>query len=293
MHLHLSPSLHDAGPTSVLDIGCGTGVWALAMAETYSLAHIIAIDLTPPAQEPPSNVTFLKADAEQDWVFAPQRHFDLIHGRMLASGIHDWPELLSRCWGNLKPGGWLELLDVCHPFRAEDSAADDPTSSSLIRWGYQAEKCWAVSGLDYRATTRHLERLRELGFGEIEERSLKWPLGEWADSERERRIGVLMLQNFCTFLDKAGVAILRQDQAVDEQEAQQLVEDAKRDLTANCCTKRFYLNVYGSSSGLRFRRTLTNFLVEYILRASRVIRSFVADMLCEGRQTRQQNYGTI
>ena len=118
-----------------------------------------------------SNVSFLKADAEQDWTFV-QHQFNFIHGRMLTSGIHDWPALLSRCWNHLRPEGWLELLDVCHPFRAEDSTADS-SSSSLIRWGYQAERCWAKNGLDYRASTKHLERLRDLGFVETEERTLK------------------------------------------------------------------------------------------------------------------------
>ncbi|KAI4157804.1 MAG: hypothetical protein LQ342_007999 [Letrouitia transgressa] len=213
------------------------------MAASYPLAHITAIDLTPPARESPHNVTFLKADAEQDWTFA-QQPFSFIHGRMLTSGIHDWPALLSRCWNHLRPGGWLELLDICHPFRAEESAADN-SSSSLIRWGFQAEKCWAMNGLNYRASMEHLERLRELGFVEVEERTLKWPLGEWADTERERKVGSLMLRNFCSFLDMAGEAILRQDHTTSEDEAQRLVRDAKRDLTANWRTKRFYLNMYG------------------------------------------------
>ena len=56
----------------------------------------------------------------------------------------------------------------------------------------------------------------------------------------------------------AGVAILRQDHATSEREAEQLVADAKRDLTANCCIKRFYLTVYGFSPICGFPAKLTH-----------------------------------
>lgn len=182
----------------------------------------------------------LKCDVEQQWNF-PQK-FDFIHARMLTSGIHDWPALLSRCWSNLETGGWVELLDVCHPFRAEDPSADS-SSSSFIRWGQIAERCWATNGLDYRATTKHVERLRGLGFVDIQEKELRWPIGEWSQTEQERQIGSLTLQNISSFLDAAGVSIITQDSDYSEQEAKLLVAKAQQDLQEHWKTKCFYLNM--------------------------------------------------
>lgn len=201
---------------------------------------MIATDLTPPDITPPSNVTILKADAEKEWEF--EKKFGFIHGRMLASGIHNWPKFLSHCWDNLEPGGWLELLDVSHPFRAEHSAADNG-SSDFIKWGQVAEACWAMNGLDYRATTKHAQRLRDLGFVNVSEEERRWPLGSWPENKHERHIGELTLRNFSTFLAKAGVVIISRDPRSSAREAQDLVAAAQSDLMENCGSKRFYLTV--------------------------------------------------
>ena len=224
----------------ILDIGCGTGAWAFAMAQERPSSQIVAVDLTPPDITTSPNITVLKLDAEKEWGF--ERKFGYIHGRMLTSGIHDWPTLLSRCWDNLKAGGWVELQDVCHPFRAEDPIADND-SSKFIKWGQIAERCWAINGLDYRTTTKHVRRLRGLGFVDIHEEEWKWPLGEWSKIEQERRIGALTLNNFTTFLSTAGIDIIAQDPRIDAKTAREIVADAQRDLTENCCTKRYYLNM--------------------------------------------------
>ena len=161
---------------------------------------------------------------------------------MLASGIHDWPKLLHQCWEFLEPGGWLELLDVSHPFRAGDPAADNETSP-FVKWGLVAGECWAMNGLDYQATTKHVERLRDIGFTDVHEEERSWPLGEWPDTKHEQQIGALVLKNFSSFLAMAGVQIVSQHPNINAQEAKAMVDDAQRDLVENCCTKRFYLTM--------------------------------------------------
>ena len=210
------------------------------MAQERPRSQIVAIDLTPPKITTPSNLIILKLDAEKEWGF--EQKFGYIHSRMLTSGIHEWPKLLSRCWDNLIPGGWLELLDICHPFRAEDPIADNG-SSKFIEWGHIAERCWAINGLDYRTTTKHVQRLRGLGFVDVHEEEWKWPLGEWSQTEQDRRIGALTLDNFTTFLAMAGSDIIAQDPCINAEMAREIVADAQKDLAENCCTKRFYLNM--------------------------------------------------
>ncbi|KAL8676290.1 MAG: hypothetical protein Q9224_007300, partial [Gallowayella concinna] len=206
---------------------------------------IIATDLTPPSIPTPPNVTFMKMNAEDDWFFG--QPFSFIHGRMLASGIHNWPRFLEQCFTNLELGGWLELLDLCHPFQAENpihaSQMDGSTPSEFLRWGMIAERCWALNGLDYRATAKHMTRLRELGFVDIHEAVLKWPLGPWPENETEKKIGELTLRNFTTFLTMAGSAIIKQDPSLTEQEAHRLVTAALKDLTENHIEKKFYLTM--------------------------------------------------
>lgn len=238
------------------------------MAIAWPEAQVIATDLTPPDPTTlpsplPPNLNFIKSDADDEsWPF--EHKFDFIHGRMLASGIHDWPGLLSRCWNHLEPGGHLELLDLCHPFRAQDPDFDTPESSAFIKWGHAAETSWKAQGLDYRSTTKHAQRLSDLGFEKIQETQLKWPLGEWTgtteqkedekrekdkeeqtdlDADRNRQIGALTLHNFSAFLTSAGPKILSHHPTLNAAEAEQLTQEALSDLHDNCCTKRFYLTM--------------------------------------------------
>ena len=210
------------------------------MAAERPSDQITATDLTIPNIKQPQNVQFVVADADEPWPFL--RPFDFIHARMLSSGIHDWPHFLAQCWKYLMPGGKLELLDVTHPWRAEEALQDNDTSA-FIKFGHAAESSWSLSGLDYQATKKHAERLRSLGFIQIEETSRRWPLGDWSDDPRERKIGALTLQNFQTFLRKAGRDILARNHSLSSEDIEMLVSEADRDLSENCCRKRFYLTM--------------------------------------------------
>ncbi|KAI4234594.1 MAG: hypothetical protein LQ349_003684 [Xanthoria aureola] len=221
----------------------GTGAWAFATARAFPLRRIIATDLTPPDVPTPSNVTFMRSNAEENWTF--NESFSFIHGRMLSSGIRDWPKLLAQCFRHLEPGGLLELLDLCHPFQAENLlAATEPSelpTSDFLHWGRTAERCWAVNGLDYRATEKHVARLQELGFEDIKEDTFRWPLGSWPEDEWEASLGELNFRNFTTFITTAGTTIIRQDPMYTEEEAQKLVDAALKDLEENHLTRKFFL----------------------------------------------------
>lgn len=97
-------------PRAILDIGTGTGDWALDMADQHPGAHVIGIDLSPiqPDLVAP-NLEFQIADCEEEWTF--QQSFDLIHLRNLNCAIENWPQLISRASDQLCKGGWLELIE--------------------------------------------------------------------------------------------------------------------------------------------------------------------------------------
>ena len=102
---------------SVLDLGCGTGIWAVEFATSFPSAHVTAMDLTKPKAAALSNVELNEGDFEQDWRLGS---FDFIHGRMLNVSVGDWPLFLGRCFKHLNPNGWIEFLDIATPYGADD-----------------------------------------------------------------------------------------------------------------------------------------------------------------------------
>ncbi|KFY98839.1 hypothetical protein V500_01535 [Pseudogymnoascus sp. VKM F-4518 (FW-2643)] len=99
-------------PQKVIDIGTGTGIWAIDFADQFPSAEVTATDISPilPNLVPP-NLRFEIDDARLEWTHAPNI-YDFIHIRGLLGCISDWPKLYSRAFRTTKPGGWLENMEM-------------------------------------------------------------------------------------------------------------------------------------------------------------------------------------
>ena len=94
----------------ILDVGIGTGVLAIDLADKFPSARVIATDLSPiQSQYVSPNLEFQVDDCESEWTFG--QPFDFVHMRILSGSIADWPKLMRSAYKNLKPGGYLEVVD--------------------------------------------------------------------------------------------------------------------------------------------------------------------------------------
>ncbi|KAF8453205.1 S-adenosyl-L-methionine-dependent methyltransferase [Kalaharituber pfeilii] len=72
--LHIAPF---EKPPRILDVGTGTGIWAIDNADTYPSAEIVGIDLSPKLLSAPPKCRFEIDDTEQTWTYPKVTSTDL------------------------------------------------------------------------------------------------------------------------------------------------------------------------------------------------------------------------
>jgi SAM-dependent methyltransferase len=188
--LHLAP-IGDK-PGRILDLGTGTGIWCVEMGDRYPSARIIGTDLSKiqPTWVPP-NVSFEIDDFDDEWTYG-DNVFDLVHNRFNTTAVNNWPRQFRKAFDALKPGGFIEVVDITNPPQSDDGSI--PEGSQLLRFfEHLTDGCKQV-GRDLRAMYEWRRQLEEAGYVNIQERVLKVPIGGWPKDRRLKEAGVFELE---------------------------------------------------------------------------------------------------
>jgi len=156
----------------VLDIGTGTGIWAIDFADSFPSAEVIGTDLSPiqPSWVPP-NLQFLVDDAESAWLYSANRPFDFIHARDLGGAIANWPRLLRQAYEHLRPGGWIELQEFEVTLRSDDESLRlAPTLCEFLGRLHEASEAFHRP---MNIAEGHRQRLIEAGFEDVRDEVYK------------------------------------------------------------------------------------------------------------------------
>lgn len=189
----------------VLDIGTGTGLWAIDFGDKYPSAEVIGTDLSPiqPNWVPP-NVSFQIDDCTQPWTFA-ENYLDFVHIRWLFGSIKDWDELYREAYRALKPGGWIESHEASTQFRSDDGSVNDETAMG------QFGRFFADGGKKMGRSMTILEDgvqrkgIKGTGFVNIQEKDFKSPLGAWPSDPKMKEMG--QFQQLATANDLTGTLL--------------------------------------------------------------------------------------
>ena len=173
--------------SSALDVGTGTGLWAIDFADQYPSASVIGTDLSPiqPHWLPP-NLRFEVDDCEAEWTFGEGR-FDYIHVRSLFGAICDWPRFYAQAMRALKPGGYLEHAEFAPGAGSDDGTVNENNAAG--NWQNEAIESAKVTGRTFEIMYRMCGLVREAGYQDVVEKKYKWPLGPWPKDKKLKELG--------------------------------------------------------------------------------------------------------
>ncbi|PWY95907.1 S-adenosyl-L-methionine-dependent methyltransferase [Aspergillus sclerotioniger CBS 115572] len=191
-------------PLQVLDLGTGTGIWALEVGDQYpDIKSILGNDLSPiqPTMVPP-NVSFEVDDIESEW--PPRQPFDLIHGRYLCGSIQDWPKLFKQAYEQTRIGGWIEFQDF-HLITYSQDGTLTPDNKIYKWFEYLREAC-DIMGRPATVGAKLPEYAAAAGFSNIHHRIYPLPLGSWPKEQRLKEAGALNILQFLEGIEACSVA---------------------------------------------------------------------------------------
>ncbi|KAE8343266.1 hypothetical protein BDV24DRAFT_149874 [Aspergillus arachidicola] len=231
LHNRLFLAPIDLAGKRILDIGTGTGVWAMHLGDEYPTAEaIVGNDISPiQPQWVPPNVKFYIDDVERDWVEGQK--YDLIHCRYMAGSIKDWPRLIRQSFRHLRPGGYLELQESINTLYSEDDSLP-PDCDTVKMMDALKEGCLRIGQTMDPAPNMH-DWVEDAGFTIVDERKFKLPLGNWPKDKRLKECGSFNRVNFVEGVDAFTASILPDILGWRKEEVMVLNAAVRREVLAN------------------------------------------------------------
>jgi SAM-dependent methyltransferase len=150
-------------PSSILDVGTGTGEWAVEMADRYPDCEVTGIDIVDVFPRYIAPNLFWEVDnAELEWLRPPDL-YDLVHFRHMDGAFRDWRFVYEQAFKVCKPGGWIEISDYDDIWCAGNYVTRISAESDLHFFAQHWKDAAAETGYLIGATHLEPQFLRDVG----------------------------------------------------------------------------------------------------------------------------------
>ncbi|KAG8405411.1 hypothetical protein J3458_022068 [Metarhizium acridum] len=175
----------------ILDLGTGTGIWSIDMAEALPRASVLGVDMNmiqperiPANMEPP-----MEFDIESDWK-PMERNWDLIHVRTLFGAVRCWEDMYRKIHRHLKPNvGYLEQVEI--DWEPRFKGGNIPYKCALVDWTDKLLRAMDRHGRSMRVEPERTRRqLRTAGFSDIHDCSIRVGFTPWSEDRHERDVAL-------------------------------------------------------------------------------------------------------
>ncbi|KAH7311473.1 methyltransferase domain-containing protein [Stachybotrys elegans] len=240
--LYMAP-IDAAKVQKILDLGTGTGIWAMEMGDLLPQAEIIGNDLSAvqPTRVPP-NVKFEIDDVESPWLY--NEPFDYIFSRYMAGSILNWPTYINNIYDNLAPGGWAEFQDYDGKYHCDDGSLTDEHSTKI--WIDGLHEAGLKLGRDPRPGGKIEGWVKDAGFQNVVHQRYKFPIGPWAKDPQLKTVGMWNIAQVLEGLEAFSLRLYCDVLGWDEKEVVVLLAKVRKELTSGKlhCYVNFHV-VYG------------------------------------------------
>ncbi|KAJ7725330.1 S-adenosyl-L-methionine-dependent methyltransferase [Mycena metata] len=181
-------------PHRILELGCGSGTWAIQAANEFPASQVIAVDQSPlPDRILPANMSFQQADITKKLNFEPES-FDAVHCRLVLLYVANVREVIQQISRLLKPGGLLLIED------AELGSWYESGGSATRRFMSKVREVWTERGADFELGKNIQHMIASLGdFPDIHVRQIRLPFAGNGPDETLNRLGLAMQKSVVGF----------------------------------------------------------------------------------------------
>jgi SAM-dependent methyltransferase len=226
-------------PTRILDVGTGTGIWAIDVADQIPSAHVVGVDLSPiqPTLIPP-NLQFEIMDADDTWEGFEQ-HFDLIHTQFMNGvAIRSWDFFYQQAFISLISHGWVENQEIDMRFHCDE--VGPPIDSAYMRWAELWNEGLSNLGLTGRCCPEQMkEKMKSRGFVNVSAYFYCLPVGPWPAQDQQKEAGALNLKALLDGISGLSLKVFLHGLKWQREEMEILLMQVRKELS--CCDLHLYI----------------------------------------------------